>query len=104
MATATGSATLSVVYLTTPVMTSATRMYSTVQITNEPRMPIGISRWGLRDSCAAVETASNPRYAKKTTAAPLTTPDHPNSPNLPVLGGTKGVQFAAFTNAIPNPI
>ena len=45
---------------TTPVSTPATRMYSTVQITSEPRIPIGISRAGSRASCAAVDTASNP--------------------------------------------
>ena len=41
-------------------MTSAIRMYSTVQIASEPRMPIGMSRCGFFASCAAVDTASNP--------------------------------------------
>jgi hypothetical protein len=35
-------------------------------------MPRGMSRCGLRASCAAVETASKPMYAKKITAAPRT--------------------------------
>ena len=33
-------------------------------------MPIGRSRWGFLASCAAVETASKPMYAKKMTPAP----------------------------------
>src|SRR6478672_96098 len=33
-------------------------------------MPIGMSRLGLRASCAAVETASKPMYAKKICPAP----------------------------------
>src|SRR5580698_11570820 len=64
-----------------------------VQITSEPRMPIGISRLGFFDSCAAVETASKPIYAKKITPAPRSTPDQPNSPKVPVFGGRNGVQF-----------
>jgi hypothetical protein len=54
-------------------------------------IPRGMSRCGLRASCAAVDTASNPMYAKKITAAPRTTPDQPNSPNVPVLAGMNGV-------------
>ena len=33
---------------------------TTVQMASEPRIPIGRSFWGFLDSCAAVETASNP--------------------------------------------
>ena len=43
-----------------PVSTADTMMYSTVQITSEPRMPIGMSRCGFLASWAAVETASKP--------------------------------------------
>src|ERR1700678_1999219 len=56
-------------------------------------MPMGISRCGFFVSCAAVETASNPMYAKKITPAPRATPDHPYSPKFPVLGGMNGCQF-----------
>jgi hypothetical protein len=38
-------------------------------------MPIGISRLGFFASCAAVETASKPMYAKKTEAAPAAMPE-----------------------------
>ena len=40
-------------------------------------MPIGMSRCGFRASCAAVETASKPMYAKKTRPAPRRTPETP---------------------------
>ena len=53
-------------------------------------MPMGMSRCGFCASCAAVETASKPIYAKKITAAARMTPLQPNSPNVPVLGGMKG--------------
>jgi HD superfamily phosphohydrolase YqeK len=33
--------------------------YRMVHTTKETRMPIGMSRWGFRHSCAVVETASN---------------------------------------------
>ena len=36
---------------------------------------------------AAVLTASNPKKAKKTIAAPRKMPEIPNSPNVPVLAG-----------------
>jgi hypothetical protein len=65
-----------------------------VQMTSDPKMPIGMSRCGRFASCAQVETASKPMKAKNTTEAPLSTPLHPNSPNAPVLSGTKGCQFA----------
>ncbi len=48
-----------------------------VQMTSEPRMPIGMSREGFLASCAAVETASNPMYAKNTTPAAPSTPMMP---------------------------
>src|SRR4051812_46895934 len=67
-------------------------------------MPIGMSRWGLIASCAAVETASKPIYAKKTTAAPRKTPLQPNWPG-PRLGGISApsglfavTQLAVLTN------
>ena len=43
-----------------PTSTADTTTYKSVQIASEPRMPMGMSRWGFFDSCAAVETASNP--------------------------------------------
>jgi hypothetical protein len=52
-------------------------MYSTVQIARDPRMPIGMSRLGLTVSCAAVDTASNPMYAKNTTPAAPMMPQNP---------------------------
>ena len=58
--TAIGSGTFNLSNGTMPVSTRLTTTYSTVQITSEPRIPIGISRIGLFASCAAVETASNP--------------------------------------------
>jgi len=39
-------------------------------------MPIGMSRLGFFASCAAVETASNPMKAKKTT---------PAAPRIPMM-------------------
>src|SRR2546423_1976392 len=74
-----------------------TRMYSTVQISSEPMMPIGISFCGFFASCAAVLTASNPMYAKKTRPAPAVTPVQPKAPRSPVLAGMKGCQLAGFT-------
>src|SRR5712671_1253612 len=82
----------------TPLSTCEKRTYKIVQITSEPRIPIGISFCGFFDSCAAVETASNPMYAKKITAAPRATPDQPYFPNSPVLSGTKGCQFLTATS------
>ena len=46
-------------------------------MTSDPMMPIGRSRCGFLHSCAAVETASKPMYAKKTVAAPCKIPDVP---------------------------
>ena len=57
--------------------TQLNRMYKTVQIKSEPRIPIGISRSGFLVSWATVETASKPMKAKKTTPAPPRTPQSP---------------------------
>src|SRR3954468_4048046 len=73
----------------------------TVQMASDPRMPIGMSRAGLRASCAAVETASKPIYAKNITPAPRSTPLQPNCPNAPRFGGMNGVRFARFTYDAP---
>src|SRR5216110_3370462 len=96
-ATAIGSGTFSSLYEITPVAMPDTRMYSTVQISSEPMMPIGMSFCGFFASCAAVLTASNPMYAKNTRPAPAITPVQPNAPRSPVLGGMKGCQLAGFT-------
>ncbi len=64
-------------------------------------MPIGMSRDGFFASCAAVETASKPMYAKNITPAPRSTPLQPNSPNDPAFGGMNGVRFSRFTYAAP---
>ena len=61
-------------------------------------MPNGMSRCGFFASCAVVDTASKPMYAKKMIAPPRITPLHPNSPNVPVLAGTNGVQFDGMMN------
>jgi len=55
-------------------------------------MPMGMSRCGCLASCAAVDTASKPMYAKKMTPAPRNTPLQPNSRNVPVFAGTYGRQ------------
>src|SRR5579871_928879 len=101
MPTASGSATSSRWYGTMPSSTTATAMYSTVQTASDPRMPIGMSRAGFFASCAAVDTASKPMYAKNITPAPRSTPLQPNDPNAPVFGGTNGVRFARFTYTAP---
>src|SRR5215471_11112793 len=93
-ATAIGSGTSNCKYGTIPVATAETAMYNTVQISSEPMMPIGMSRWGFLASCAAVLTASKPIYAKNTKLAPRKMPDQPNSPQWPLFGGTKGCQLA----------
>ena len=73
-----------------------------VQITSDPRIPIGMSRWGFLASCAVVETASNPMNAKKTTPAPRRMPLQPKWPNSPVLGGmNEPPQLADETWLIP---
>ena len=61
----------------TPVNTCPNKMYKIVHTTNEPKIPIGISRFGFLASCAAVETASKPMKAKNTMAAPPNTPPQP---------------------------
>ena len=47
-------------YLTIPVITRATAPYRIVQMTSEPMMPIGRSRFGFLASSAVVATTSNP--------------------------------------------
>lgn len=60
---------------------------------NDMSIPMGISRLGFLVSWAAVLTASKPKKAKNTMAAPRNTPDQPNSPNVPVLAGSKEYSF-----------
>ena len=84
-----------------PVSTIAVRMKSTVQMPSDSRIPIGMSRAGFFASCAAVDTASNPMYAKNITPAPRRMPLHPNSPKLPVLGGMNGVRCSGRMYAAP---
>src|SRR6202047_1541490 len=67
---------------TIPVRTAATRMYKIVHTTNDAMMPIGRSRCGFLASCAVVETASNPIYAKKIYAAPAPIPPKPIGANV----------------------
>jgi hypothetical protein len=59
-----GAALFSSVYLTIPVRTSDTTTYSRVQMASDPRMLMGMSRWGLRVSSAVVATTSKPMKAK----------------------------------------
>ena len=68
-------------------MTWANSMYNMVQTSNETRIPIGISLLGFLASWAAVLTASKPKKAKNTMAAPRRTPDNPYSPSVPVFAG-----------------
>src|SRR5262245_59848235 len=103
-AIAIGAATPSSLYRTSPTRTPETRMYSTVEMASEPRIPIGMSFCGFFASWAAVETASKPIYAKKITAAPRIIPLQPYLPNSPVFSGIKGDQFAEFTNIAPAAI
>src|SRR5215831_18420398 len=74
---ANGSAFPRVSHLAIPVRTAATATYRMVQMTRLERIPIGISLCGLRVSSAAVETASNPIYAKKMMAAAAEMPLKP---------------------------
>ena len=46
-----------------------------VQMNNDMSIPMGISRLGFLVSWAAVLTASKPKKAKNTMAAPRNTPD-----------------------------
>src|SRR5258707_14467708 len=86
----------------TPLSTCENNTYRIVQITSDPRMPIGMSRCGSLASCAAVETASKPMKAKNTTEAPRTTPDQPKWPNSPVLDGMRGCQVAGVMETAPS--
>jgi hypothetical protein len=95
----------------TPVSTYENTTYSTVQITSDPRMPIGMSRAGFLVSCAAVDTASKPMKAKNTTpAAPRTPITPPNGWVTPsgvvyvVAAGMNGTWLAGFMNPQPMPI
>ncbi|HUX71665.1 MAG TPA: hypothetical protein VMV41_14200 [Cellulomonadaceae bacterium] len=49
-----------------------------MQIASERRIPRGTSRCGETVSSAVVAATSNPMYAKQTTEAPATIPNHPN--------------------------
>src|SRR5579864_1587545 len=69
---------------------------------SEPRIPNGMSFCGFFASCAAVDTASNPMYAKNTKVAPRMIPDHPYDPNDPVFAGMNGCQFAVINAQCPN--
>src|ERR1700727_848185 len=60
-----------------------------VQMTSDPRMPIGMSRCGCFASCAQVDTASNPIKAKNTTDAPPDTPLPPTGLRAPAWCGRK---------------
>ena len=64
-------------------------MYNTVAIPSEPIIPLGTSFCGFFTSSAAVLTASKPKKAKKTIAAPELTPFNPK--------GIKGVQLTGLT-------
>src|SRR2546423_13769325 len=94
IAYAIGAGMLSSLYGTIPTRTADTTTYSSVQTASEPRMPIGMSRWGVFDSCAAVETVSNPMQAKNTRPAPRNTPDQPYVPHSPALAGVNRGQLA----------
>jgi hypothetical protein len=68
--------------LAIPVNTCPKRIYKIVQIANEANIPIGMSFLGFLHSWAAVEIASKPINAKKTTPAELIIPLQPNFPKL----------------------
>ena len=68
------------------------------------RIPRGIVFCGLTASWAVVTKASNPIYAKKTTAAPRKIPLQPNEPNSPVFSGIYGTQFVVSIYDNPKPI
>src|SRR5262245_6727067 len=93
---------------------------------SDPRMPIGMSLEGFLDSAPAVETASNPMYAKKIVAAAVMMPGTPYCPvfcavttaqsALPIslqmlalspsggggcCAGTNGVHRSGFTKNAP---
>ena len=65
-------------------MTAETSTNRMVQMASDPRMPRGMSRCGFRASCAEVDTASKPMYAKKITPAPRRTPLQPYSIRTPL--------------------
>ncbi len=90
-ASASGASIDSELYFCIPVTTIATATYSVVQMTSEPRMPRGTSRFGLRVSSAAVATTSKPMKAKKTTDAAVKMPMTPKlegaQPNISWISG-----------------
>jgi hypothetical protein len=59
-----------------PLSTYENSTYRMVQTASDPRMPNGMSFFGFFVSCAAVDTASNPMNAKKTT---------PAAPRMPMM-------------------
>jgi len=87
-----------------PVSTAVTVTYSTTQMSSEMRIPRGIVFCGLIVSCAVVTSASNPIYAKNTTAAPRNIPLHPKCPNSSVFSGIYGTQLEVSTYDNPEPI
>src|SRR5687767_4390009 len=72
-----------------------------VQMISEPRMPMGMSLRGLRASWPAVETASNPMYAKNTIVAARMMPSQPNWFSTPVGSGMNGCQLAELMKNAP---
>src|SRR5688572_18871038 len=76
-------------------------MYSTVQITSEPRMPMGMSLRGSLASWPAVETASKPMYAKNTIMAARMMPSMPYWSSTPVGSGMNGCQLSGFMKNAP---
>src|ERR1700681_4738516 len=85
---------------TMPVKIPATAIYKTVQISSDAIIPIGKSRCGFFASCAVVETASNPIYAKNMYAAPTLIPLKPIGAKL----CQSLPQFATDTYREPNPM
>ena len=63
-------------------------------------MPKGMSFCGLRASEAAVETVSNPKYAKKRIEAARSTPCQPYA-KPPSFGGTSGCQLCGSMAPAP---
>jgi hypothetical protein len=70
-------------------------MYNKVQIPNDNKIPMGMSRLGFLASCAAVETASKPIYAKNTMAAALMIPEN-KLPELPCILGNAAYIFWVY--------
>jgi len=64
-----------------PVSTSVASTYSTIEMTSDQMIALGMCRRASRDSSAAVLIASYPKTAKKTVAAPVIAPPTPNGKN-----------------------